>query len=156
MAIRAWPYSWFNIRIRDGTTAVGFSTFTEVKKIIPFNFILLKRKVLFFAGISGVLRMLAIRRNSGHGNLYLVINVEACVAERLTPRTLDLEVRGSSLRRRVVFLDGELFSTLSLFTRVYKWVPGTYCWGVTLRWTIEVQDVWACGLCAPVPFFFYP
>jgi len=28
--------------------------------------------------------------------------LEACVAERLTPRTLDLEVRGSSLARRVV------------------------------------------------------
>ena len=42
--------------------------------------------------------------------------LEACVAERLTPRTLDLEVRGSSLARRVVSLDKELYSTLSLFT----------------------------------------
>jgi len=49
---------------------------------------------------------------------------EACVAERLTPgyppwltpRTLDLEVRGSSLARRVVSLEKELYSTLSLFT----------------------------------------
>ena len=55
--------------------------------------------------------------------------LEACVAERLTPRTLDLEVRGSSLARRVVSLDKELYSTLSLFTQVYKWVPATYCWG---------------------------
>ena len=64
--------------------------------------------------------------------------VEACVAERLTPRTLDLEVRGSSLARRVVSLGKELHSTLSLFTHVYKWVPATYSWGgggVTLRWT---------------------
>ena len=54
------------------------------------------------------------------------------MAERLTSRTLDLEVRGSSLARRVVSLDKELYSTLSLFTQVYNWVPVTYCWGVTL------------------------
>ena len=57
--------------------------------------------------------------------------MEACVVERLTPRT----DRGSSLAHRVVSLDKELYSTLSLFTQVYKWVPATYCWGVTLRWT---------------------
>ena len=44
--------------------------------------------------------------------------VEACVSEQLTPRTLDLEVRGSSLARRAVFLDKELYSTLSLFTQL--------------------------------------
>ena len=53
--------------------------------------------------------------------------MEACVAERLTPRTPDLEVRGSSLARRVVSLDKELYSTLSLFTQVYIWVRATYC-----------------------------
>ena len=37
-----------------------------------------------------------------------------------------------SLARRVVSLDKELYSTLSLFTQVYKWVQATYCWGVTL------------------------
>ena len=43
--------------------------------------------------------------------------VEASMTERLTPRTLDLEVRGSSLTRRVfVSLDKELYSSLSLFT----------------------------------------
>ena len=42
---------------------------------------------------------------------------------------------GSSLARRVVSLDKELKSTLSPFTQVYKCVPATYCWGVTLRWT---------------------
>ena len=26
------------------------------------------------------------------------------------------------------------YSTLSLFTQVCKWVPETYCWGVTLWW----------------------
>ena len=42
--------------------------------------------------------------------------VEACVEERLTPRTPDLDVRGSSLARRDVSLDKELCSTLSLST----------------------------------------
>ena len=54
------------------------------------------------------------------------------MAEWLTPQTLDLEVRGSSLARCVVSLDKELYYTLSLFTQVYKWVLATYCWGVTL------------------------
>ena len=31
--------------------------------------------------------------------------VEGCVAELLTPRTVDLEIRGSSLARHVVSLD---------------------------------------------------
>ena len=43
----------------------------------------------------------------------------------VTPRTLDLEVWGSSLARSVVSLDKELYSTLPLFTQVYKWVPVT-------------------------------
>ena len=51
------------------------------------------------------------------------------MAERLTPRTPDLETP------RVVALDKELYSTLSLFTHVYKWVAVTYSLGVTLRWT---------------------
>ena len=49
--------------------------------------------------------------------------------ERLTTRPPDLEVRGSSLARRVVYLDKELNSTLP-FTQVYKWVPAT-----NWRWT---------------------
>ena len=54
--------------------------------------------------------------------------VGACVGEWLTPQTLDLEVRDLSLARRLVSLDKELYSTLSLFTQlVYKWVPATYC-----------------------------
>ena len=28
----------------------------------------------------------------------------------------------------VVSLDKKLYSTLSLFTQVYKWAPATYCW----------------------------
>ena len=51
------------------------------------------------------------------------------VAERLTPRTLDLEVRGSSLAHRVDSLDKELYSTLSFFTQVCKWLPqAKYYW----------------------------
>ena len=64
--------------------------------------------------------------------------MEACVAERLRPRTLDLEVQGSSLAHRIVYLDKELYLTLSLFTQVYKWVPATYWWErgrVTLQGT---------------------
>ena len=61
--------------------------------------------------------------------------VEVCVAERSTPRTPDLEVRGIGLAHLVSSLDKKLYSTLSLFTKVYNWVPATYCWGVTLRWT---------------------
>ena len=57
------------------------------------------------------------------------------MAESLTPQTPDLEVWGSSLTRHVVSLDKELYSTLSLFTQVYKWIVATYCCGVTLQWT---------------------
>ena len=57
------------------------------------------------------------------------------MAEWLTPRPLDLEVRGSSLACCVVSLDKELYSTLSPFTQVYKWVPATYLLEVTLQWT---------------------
>ena len=46
------------------------------------------------------------------------------MAERLKPRTLDLEVRGSNLARRVVSLGKELYSTLSLFSQLYKWGGG--------------------------------
>ena len=62
------------------------------------------------------------------------------MAEWLTPRTLDQEVRVSSFARRVFPLDKKLYSTLCLFTQVYKWVSATYCGGgggnLTLRWTI--------------------
>ena len=56
------------------------------------------------------------------------LSVEACVAERLTLWNFDLEVRGVSLACGVVFLDKELYSTLSFFTHVYKWIPGIHCW----------------------------
>ena len=36
------------------------------------------------------------------------------------------------LARCVVSLGKELFSTLSLFTQLYKWLAVTYCWRVTL------------------------
>ena len=89
----------------------------------------------------------------------------------------DLEVWGSSLAQRVVpfSLDKELYSTLSLFTQVYKWVPVTYCCEVTLPCTsiplgvggggskkilrklVYTRAVWTFGSCVPsplhVPFF---
>ena len=42
-----------------------------------------------------------------------------------------------SFCRRVVSLDKKLYSTLSLFTQVYKWVPAIIMLGGggTLRWT---------------------
>ena len=52
------------------------------------------------------------------------------MSERLTPRTEDLEVWGSSLARRALSLEKECYSTLSLFTHVYKWVLATYFWGL--------------------------
>ena len=39
--------------------------------------------------------------------------------ERLTPEPPDLEVRGSSLARRVVSSDKELYFSFSLFTQVF-------------------------------------
>jgi len=57
------------------------------------------------------------------------------VAKQLTPQTPHMEVQGSSLACRVVSLDKELYYTFSLFTWMYKWVPATYCYGITLRWT---------------------
>ena len=54
------------------------------------------------------------------------------MVEQLTPHSLDVGVWGSSLAGRIVSLAKELYSTLCLFTQVYKWVPVTYCWGVTL------------------------
>ena len=68
----------------------------------------------------------------GYFIFFLGLLEEAYVTEQLTPLTPVLGVRGSSLARPVVFLDKELYSTLSLFTQVYKWVLATYCWGVTL------------------------
>ena len=47
---------------------------------------------------------------------------KACVAEWLTPQTPDLEVWASSLAHHIVSLDKELYSLLSLFIQVYKWV----------------------------------
>ena len=83
--------------------------------------------------------------------------VKACEAERLTPQTSNLKVRGHA-------------SPVALFP--YKCVPATYCLGVTLRWTstpssggwggvaillcmLHANDtgissgVWAFGSCAP-------
>ena len=53
----------------------------------------------------------------------------------LTLQTLNLEVGNASLAYHGVSLNKELYSTLSLFPQVYKWVPVTYGWGVTLKRT---------------------
>ena len=51
--------------------------------------------------------------------------------------TSDPKVGGSrpSPYHRIVSLQKILCPTLCLSTQVHKWVPVTYCWGVTLRWT---------------------
>ena len=61
-------------------------------------------------------------------------NEHACVAP-----VWDLEVRSSSLARRIVSLDRESYFSLSLFTRGYKWnrrhTAGGGGGGVTMQWT---------------------
>ena len=52
--------------------------------------------------------------------VHIGVVMEAYVAKWLTPQTQDLEVWGSSLARRIVSLDRELYSTLSLFTQGFK------------------------------------
>ena len=81
----------------------------------------------------------------------LVFREEACVAEWLTPRTLDLEVQGSSLACRIVSLDKELYSILTLFTQVYKWAPLTYCWGGGGNPTMDSLPIQG-GLAIPLGF----
>ena len=55
--------------------------------------------------------------------------VEACEAERfITPRTLDLEVRGSSLARRGVFLrQGTVLNFVSLHPGVWMGAGDIHC-----------------------------
>ena len=54
---------------------------------------------------------------------------EACVTEWWTPRVPGSGGPGFKPRPPRCFLDYKLYSTLFLFTQVYKWVPVTYCWG---------------------------
>ena len=90
------------------------------------------------------------------------------MAEWLTPRTLDQEVRVSSLARRVFPLDKELYSTLCLFTQVYKWVSATYCGGSQSREGVAIllgmlhatetvisSGSLGLGSSMPLPFLFY-
>ena len=44
--------------------------------------------------------------------------------ERLTPQSPDLEVRYSIHACRIVSLDKEIYSTLPLFTQMYKMATG--------------------------------
>ena len=71
------------------------------------------------------IRICCAKINVAH--IFCVVTCVVCVAEQLTPRTLVMEVRGSSPACYIVSLEKELYSTLSLFTQVYKWVPVTYC-----------------------------
>ena len=64
---------------------------------------------------------------TGSETMQLNANIKGGVCGRV--------VNTSSLARRVVSLDKELYSTLSLYTQVYRWVTATYCQGVTLRST---------------------
>ena len=113
----------------DDTAFLTFSSFTFLASFFP----LLSR--LHFRGnvFRKAFRVLKLMKGKGDGRWnkifaftlysYCLFSglldwiVEASMTERLTPRTLDLEVRGSSLTRRVfVSLDKELYSSLSLFT----------------------------------------
>ena len=58
--------------------------------------------------------------------------MEVCVA---SGEHLELRIWRSGVQASLVALFTlykEIYSTLSLFTQVYKWVLATYCWGVTL------------------------
>ena len=74
------------------------------------------------------------RGHTAAGNLEFKVHTlmisEVCVAEWLTPRTPDLEVRDSSLAGRVVPLDKELYFALSLFTQMYKLGTGDILLGL--------------------------
>ena len=73
----------------------------------------------FFQALLKLSPSLVALRSFTVNFLFTTTLEEACVAERLTPRAPDLEVRGSSLARCVVSLDKGNYSTLSLFTNVY-------------------------------------
>ena len=123
---------------------------------IPRAFSLQGRRVLTGLGrgpgscILGIVLFVWRRRTGIWGSAFLfllgdgiisttVLSTLISAGVRLTPRTLDLEVRGPSLARRVVSSDKELYSTLPLFTQVHKWVPATYCWEVTL-WCTSIPS----------------
>ena len=67
--------------------------------------------------------------NSGQLSITFLPSMEACIIEWLTPQSPDVGGPGSNLASRIVSSDKELYSTLYLFTQVYKWIPATYCWG---------------------------
>ena len=46
-----------------------------------------------------------------------------------------------SLHCCVISLDKKLFSTLSLFTQVYKWIPATYCWGAGVNPVMDLLSI---------------
>ena len=56
-------------------------------------------------------------------------------------------VRNSSVTRRVVSFDRGLYYTVSLFTKMCKWIPATYCWGGNLK---SRTTILAQGYCSPI------
>ena len=84
-------------------------------------------KALKFSASPTILRLFLVNRHLGKKVSNTWTN--------FVLKKKDLEVRGSSLARRVVSQDKELHSTLALFTPVCKRVLATYCWEVTLPWT---------------------
>ena len=105
----------------DGSWAnLNSNQAVNLKNASPF-------KALKFSASPIILRLFLVNRHLGKKSVKCLHKF--CVKKK------DLEVRGSSLARRVVSQDKELHSTLPLFTQVCKRVLATYCWEVTLPWT---------------------
>ena len=103
--------SWANLNLNQAVNS---------KNASPF-------KALKFSASPIILRLFLVNRHLGKKVSNAWTN--------FVLKKKDLEVRGSSLARRVVSQDKELHSTLPLFTQVCKRVLATYCWEVTLPWT---------------------
>ena len=103
--------SWANLNLNQAV---------NLKNASPF-------KALKFSACPIILRLFLVNRHLGKKVSNAWTN--------FVLKKKDLEVRGSSLARRVVSQDKELHSTLALFTPVCKRVLATYCWEVTLPWT---------------------
>ena len=122
----AWAKSWllFILSLFERVDPAG-----QVKGPLPFSpkfrKILVRNQPFNATDHFGLVRREYLRP---------LLKVEVCMAEGLTPWTLDLEIWGASVTCHVVSLDEEVYSTLSPFNQVYKWVPVTYCWRVTLQW----------------------
>ena len=92
---------------------------------LQYNMLLGLHNFLYLASANSQTR----HHNKRRQELYFIPHTEKVYQ--------DLEFGSSSFARHVVSLDKELYSTLSLFTQVYKQGSATCCWGrgVTLGWT---------------------